>query len=295
MAGYPPERRGPTKRLGPFFLSATLLLISSCALPDFLQDGRERAYRFAQANGWTPQEFRTSTFTLVGFHRGLSDESSDELVVYIEGDGQPWVAPYRVSPDPTPPAPILLPIATADPAPRVLYLGRPCQYTGAAAPGCVPAYWTSHRYSDVVLRAIEEALDQAVAVAKPRKLSLVGYSGGGQIAMILAARRRVAHVITLAANLDHAAWTRFHGDTPLTGSLNAADFASMVADVPQAHLVGGRDKIVPPEIVQSYLRRMASSAPVYFQVIPSYDHECCWAKAWPGLLSEIRPWLRSHS
>ena len=293
MADHPPERRGPTSRLGPFFLPA-FLLISSCTPPDFLQDGTERAHRFAQANGWTYREFRTSTFTLAGFHRGFREETSDELVVYIEGDGQPWATPYRVSSDPTPPAPILLPIATADPAPRVLYLARPCQYTGPAAPGCRPEYWTSHRYSETVLRAIEEAIDQAVATTRSRRISLVGYSGGGQIAIILAARRRIASVITVAANLDHAAWTRLHGDTPLDGSLNAADFAASVASVPQAHLVGGGDKLVPPEIVQSYLRRMPHPSPVYFKIIPSYDHECCWVETWPALLSEVRSWLRSR-
>lgn len=280
--------------MGPFFLSALLLLICSCTLPEFLQHGTERAYRFAIANGWTPQEFRTSTFTLVGFHRGLRRQGADDLVVYIEGDGQPWVTPNRVSLDPTPPVPILLPIATVDPAPRVLYLGRPCQYTGVDAPGCNPAFWTSHRYSEDVLRAIEEAVDQVVAEVNPRQVSFVGYSGGGQIAIILAARRRVAHVITLAANLDHAAWTRLHGDTPLAGSLNAADFAALARNVPQAHVVGGRDKLVPPEIVESYLKRISKPAPVYFRVIPTYDHECCWVEIWPELVSGLRTWLRSQ-
>jgi pimeloyl-ACP methyl ester carboxylesterase len=55
------------------------------------------------------------------------------------------------------------------------------------------------------------------------RLTLVGYSGGGTIAVLLAARRSdVAEVITVAANLDVGYWTQRDGLSPLTGSLDPA-------------------------------------------------------------------------
>ncbi len=61
--------------------------------------------------------------------------------------------------------------------------------------------------------------------------------------MLLAAQRRdVDAVITVAANLDHRAWTAHHGDTPLHCSLNAADFARRLQSVPQVHYAGEKDK-----------------------------------------------------
>ncbi|GAB2181920.1 hypothetical protein DLREEDagrD3_21430 [Denitratisoma sp. agr-D3] len=47
-----------------------------------------------------------------------------------------------------------------------------------------------------------------------RRLTLVGYSGGA--AALLAARcSDVVRLVTIAGNLDHRAWTRYHHITTL--------------------------------------------------------------------------------
>ena len=57
------------------------------------------------------------------------------------------------------------------------------------------------------------------------KVILVGYSGGGAIAVLLAARRLdVAGVITVSADLDLAYWTQRDGLAPLSGSLAVTSF-----------------------------------------------------------------------
>ncbi len=56
------------------------------------------------------------------------------MVVYIEGDGRAYVNRRTPSNDPTPGNPMALRLALADPSLRVLYLGRPCQYTRGGEP-----------------------------------------------------------------------------------------------------------------------------------------------------------------
>ena len=54
-------------------------------------------------------------------------------------------------------------------------------------------------------------------------LVLIGYSGGGVLAMLLAEQFPATQaVVTVAGNLDTDAWAIEHGYSPLRGSLNPA-------------------------------------------------------------------------
>ena len=116
-----------------------------------------------------------------------------------------------------------------------------------------------------------------------QELVWFGYSGGGTLAVLLASRvpQSVA-VITVAANLDIDAWTDLHGDRPLVGSLNPARQPSLPDRVVQIHYAGGRDRVVPVEIV----RRGVTGAG-RLVVEPEFDHVCCWAASWPRILGEV--------
>ena len=57
-------------------------------------------------------------------------------------------------------------------------------------------------------------------------------------------------VITVAANLDIDAWTDLHGDLRLVGSLNPARQPPLPDRVVQIHYAGGRDRLVPAEIIR---------------------------------------------
>jgi pimeloyl-ACP methyl ester carboxylesterase len=119
---------------------------------------------------------------------------------------------------------------------------------------------------------------------------LVGYSGGGAVAALVAARRDdVARLITVAANLDHAAWTTHHRLAPLRGSLNPADLAQRLEVLPQVHLAGAKDRVVPPAIAESYLGRMDDRSRARLVVVEGADHDCCWVAAWPDLLRRHAP------
>jgi hypothetical protein len=63
---------------------------------------------------------------------------------------------------------------------------------------------------------------------------------------ILAAQRDdVVKLITVAASLNHKAWTDFHRISPLTGSLNSADYREQLATVEHVNFVGEGDTVVP--------------------------------------------------
>lgn len=85
------------------------------------------------------------------------------------------------------------------------------------------------------------------------------------------------------ANLNHAAWTSYHGVTTLSGSLNPADFATRLQSVPQIHFVGEKDDIIPESIARDYRSKMTDPSLTKIAVIPGYDHHCCWVQAWPRL------------
>jgi pimeloyl-ACP methyl ester carboxylesterase len=265
-----------------FLIAGTVMAITGCSTAP----GRGAEVRDAQAAGFVAQTLDGGVFRLFSLLRA-APEPGPELVIYIEGDGKAWQHRNRPAADPTPRHPAALKLALADPRPAVLYLARPCQFQPHPLPEpCAMRYWTVARYSEEVLRSMDEAISSAARGYQ--RLVLAGHSGGGTVAVLLAARRRdVAGLITVAANLDHAAWTALHGVAPLAGSLNAADQALQVQHIPQLHLVGGQDDTVPERIVRAFTNRMTDTSRVRVRTEPGFTHDCCWEDAWPRLLGEF--------
>ena len=245
----------------------------------------QRAEAIASQNHLVSTSLKTQEFDLKLFHRGL-DKNQKNLAVYIEGDGYAWKKKYTLSNDPTPKNPIALRLAARDPGPAVLYIARPCQYQHVNQDNnCDAKYWSSHRYSEEVIRSVNYAVDWAVEKTGATSILMVGYSGGGTVAALLTARRKdVKQLVTIAANLDHAAWTDFHHISPLTGSLNAADFAPAIHDIPQLHLAGADDGVIPVSITRSYLARLPDDSYQEIKIIDGFNHHCCWEKLWPEIL-----------
>jgi len=263
-------------------------LLTGCGFTARLRDGREVVKVMAKTHGWQPLFFDVETFVLTGYaKRG----PGSDLMVYIEGDGRAWINRRSPSGDPTPKDPTAFRLALIDPAPKVLYLGRPCQYTSPdTMRDCHKRFWTASRFSPTIVEAMDAALTQAKKVLKAKRLHLIGYSGGGGLAVLLASRRKdVATVMTVAGNLDHSAWTSHHGVTPLSESLNPVDVAFSVRDSPQVHFVGLADEVMPPPVARSFFSRMGESSKARLVEIPGFDHRCCWVKAWPNLLTRYRP------
>jgi hypothetical protein len=258
-------------------LCVGVLLMAACASP------QRSADRIARHGG-----LRSLVLSGKGFeHRAYAAvrSSGGMLVLFIDGDGTPWKADgTRVASDPTPRTPLALKLAVETPD-SVLYLGRPCYFGLGPESSCSPGAWTSARYSaDIVNSMVAAATGFAEARGFSRVL-LVGYSGGGTVATLMAPRMRSAvGVVTIAANLDTDAWAQLHGYAPLTGSLNPSREPPLPPSVLEWHLIGDRDANVPYLAAQRYLERVPTDR---IRRYPTFDHVCCWEEAWPSFLRQL--------
>lgn len=223
--------------------------------------------------------------------------------VYIEGDGAAWSQRQVAPQDPTPHNPLAASLASHDPNLWVVYLGRPCQYLDQTdLARCPKAWWADARYGDAVLAIMHEALTQAVAQLQQHRvkhslaessarpvvrLRLIGYSGGGVIAALLAQQRDdVACLITVAAPLDLRAWTKLQGLSPLHQSQNPATTVMRHANLVQTHWYGKEDRVVPPQALGDYGWQRPGFAAKEVRVLSGYDHRHPWAENWPKLLGQ---------
>jgi len=247
------------------------------------------ARQLAAGHGFTASRLDAGGFPVLAYHRGL-DSGADRLVVYIEGDGRAFITRRRIAANPTPRNPVALIMALADPSPAIAYIARPCQFIDPLPAVCKPRYWTSHRYSGEVVDVLDHAIRELQEHGSFREIGLVGYSGGGVVAALLARHRHdVEWLVTVAANLDHAAWTAWHGDTPLTGSLNPADHAESLGGIAQLHIAGGDDETVPPELIRDFVDGLPPDTTVGFVVIDGADHDD-WPEIWPQRICGLWFW-----
>ena len=241
-------------------------------------------------SGFLRSVYQTPAFDLVAWHRGLGT-TTGTLHVYIEGDGQAFRR-GQVTRDPTPRRALGLELARRDRHRAVLYLSRPCQYLEPSAlAACHPRYWSSHRFAPEVVTSMGDALDQALAAWRtPPRLLLVGYSGGGNIATLLAEERTdVIGLVTVAANLALNAWTTHHKVPRLVGSLDPAQvIGSGFGALKQRHLAGREDTVVPPAIIRRFLKE-TNLPPDLLEIVPGYSHNCCWIDLWPKPLCGLTP------
>jgi pimeloyl-ACP methyl ester carboxylesterase len=137
-----------------------------------------------------------------------------------------------------------------------------------------------------VLDSLVAALRSYLSAHAYRRVVLIGYSGGGTLAWLMAGRiPETTAVITIAANLDIDEWTQLHHYSPLTGSLNPALQPALPPAIEQRHFAGERDANVPPSVLQSFARRHPG---VRVIEVPGFDHLCCWIERWPQLLGDQR-------
>jgi pimeloyl-ACP methyl ester carboxylesterase len=258
--------------------------LAACSGADMAPRARKAAL-LARDAGWSHRVIAAGSFDITSVSSPAG--ASDLLTVYIEGDGLAFLDRATVSDDPTPLDPLALRLALAAPQRPAAWLARPCQYAlPDHARNCGPAMWTSRRYAPEVVESLDRAIDTLKSAAGARRLVLVGYSGGGVMAALLAARRTdVAGFVTVAANLDLGYWVQRDQLAPLTGSLDPATFADRLAAVPQVHFVGGRDRVVGADVVRAYVARLPATSRAVVVEIADYDHRCCWGDNWPALLA----------
>jgi pimeloyl-ACP methyl ester carboxylesterase len=261
-----------------------LAALSGCAA---LQSPAERADAQAKTGQFQPVAALAGTPVRAWLRQPLpaaaaSAGENGVLTVYIEGDGAEWRGKFQPPVDPTPDNLLPLRLALRDPGASVAYLGRPCQYLEPdALAQCPSILWLRARFGEHALTIMSAALDVLLLSANAQRLHLVGYSGGGVIAALLAARRTdVSCLVTVASPLDIDAWAQAIEIAPLADSLNPLALAPQLVSVAQTHIAGTADDVVPART----LRRFTETLPdARVEVIAGYDHDCCWVHAWERL------------
>lgn len=265
-------------------LTIFCFLFSSCAT-NLTSQRRVNADGIASQAGFKKILVKTNPFILTTYERVQTP--GGRIHIYIEGDGYAWVTATRPSGDPTPRDPVGLKLAAQDPFANVVYLARPCQFTPESEnPACEPFYWTSGRFSEEVISSMDQAISDIVKKTQATGVDLIGYSGGAAVAILVAARRHdVQSLRTVAGNLDPEAVNRYHGASPLEGSLDPTKVASKIASLPQIHFIGGDDEVIPFSAVASFLNKMGSDRCFTTKTLPDATHTVGWVEHWDQLLS----------
>ncbi len=239
-----------------------------------------RFVEHAEENGFERREVRGLGFQHVVFAR-RAVEPQNELHLYLDGDGTPWLGPGQIAEDPSTRSRLILELMDRDPAQSIL-VGRPCYYRRTPDPQCAESLWTSHRYSEAVVASMASVIETLLATHPGERVSLIGYSGGGALAILIAPRMsRLNTVITVGANLDIAAWTTRHAYSPLAGSLNPSAQLSLPPRIRQRHFYGELDDAVPAATASRFFAAHPGTQP---EIVRGFDHHCCWAERWPAIL-----------
>ena len=286
IAGYVtgatrPKADKQASKVTGLFVSSCLssLLLFSCATPseNHIEAAREMGLQDVVVNSG---QFHHRIY----LNKHVQQQLDHSVIhVYLDGDGTPWESHRWITDDPSPRNFLVLRMMMQDQVPAIL-LGRPCYLGFSQSTACHHKYWTSHRYSEHVVFSMTKVLNSWIQSKHYKKVVLIGYSGGGTLAMLMAPTiKSVDTVLTVAANLDIVAWSQLHGYSPLFGSLNPVEF-SLPEDIKQIHLSGEDDKVVPTNIVKKIVKKNSQAK---FFSFTNYNHRCCWDDDWFGLLTRI--------
>ena len=254
-----------------------IMSLNSCATPSqhFDKVANELGFYAKHVNG---KQFQHVIYTIKDI------EDGEILHVYIDGDGTPWERNRWISDDPTARNPLILRLMSQDKGPSIL-LGRPCYYGLSDSLECDNKYWTSHRYSKGIVERMTVALNAWLYKHGFNEVVLIGYSGGGSIAILMADKiKKINKVVTIAANLNLKSWREFHGYSALINSLNPADEVELNTKIKQTHFAGEYDEVVPAFIIKGYAERQKNAE--YYEYV-NKDHSCCWEDEWLNMLGLI--------
>lgn len=263
-----------------------LFFITGCICKEDISGRLEYANVLANKSDMVFKEVKTSFFTLTAYSR-ITDKKLP-FNIYIEGDGFAWLGKHMISENPTPVAPLALELASVDKSANVIYIARPCQYTDLKKDKlCNSKYWSDYRFSKEVILSINQAINILLEPFENPLLNLIGYSGGGAIVTIIASVRKDINTIrTIGGNLDHVVFTKYHGVSSMSGSVNPADIAHKISNIPQNHFIGLEDKVVPKAVLDSFIEKSLKKQCIHSVLISNTTHTKGWKENWLNLLRE---------
>ena len=264
-------------------------------MPAFM-DRAYAAQKRARRAGFDKEYVKAGIFTLMTYQRFTPLEKGNSLTgfkvpcesirIYIEGDGRAWETRSRLSDDPTPSDPIALGLAAVDSFDRVAYVARPGQFPAPDSAECDPTYWSARRFAPEVVESFDKAIDILKKRSGAKNVELIGYSGGGAIAVLVAARRSdISSLRTVAGNLNPKALCSYHHVSQLDGSMDPLDAAQKVANIPQRHFVGSKDRTVPSSMAESFVKKEGDTNCESITIVDGVTHNGGWHERWKELLS----------
>jgi len=259
----------------------TIALLSSGCVSKLSPKVRQHtADTVAQSGNLVQQKIATDDFLLTTYQRFDATADNKQMVVYIEGDGMAWISRDQLSSNPTPVQPIALKLASIDTNANVLYVARPCQYLWPQKMNrCSSKYWSNKRGSEEVISSINQAISIVKQKQNISSIRLIGYSGGGGIAALIADRRAdVSEFVSVSGNLNYKLFTQTHNLSPMNGSIDPITVANQIGSIPQIHYVGADDKIIPKQIALSFSDKV--------KVINNVSHDN-WPDKWAQILKTV--------
>lgn len=229
------------------------------------------ARQLAASAAMTESHIQAGEFTIMAFEKVHA--KGKPAMLYIEDDGNlSFSSDMTIWGDPTPSTPYALQMAADDASPNVIWLARPCQYTGATnARACNKALYTTHRFSPQVIDAMSAALDSMKDRYHITSFNITGIGGGAAIAVELAAvRNDVTFLKTIGGVLDTNIMQQGDKNQPYAGSLNPVDAAPKVAHIPQQHSVGAWDLNKTLTMIENF--RAAQGNPSTAKIGPAYPN-----------------------
>jgi hypothetical protein len=265
------QKRPSKKTTTVLALLGTAALLSACQMSSRVVPTMrtETAKRIAMPAHLVEAHIPAGEFTIMAFER--VEHRGKPAIVYIEDDGavhgSDWSIPDA---DPTPTEPVALRMAADDTSTNVVYLARPCQFSGAMGTRpCTPDLFTSFRYSPQAIDAMGAALDNVKHRYGIPSFTLVGYHGGAAIAVELAATRKdITFLRTIGGVLDTSVLTRGMKVNPLSGSLNPLDAAPAVAHIPQQHSYHAWAPQMTAEMIHNFLAAEGNPATATVEMAP---------------------------
>lgn len=266
-------------------LSCSTALLSGCAGQGI--EGRiDQATHIAKSSNMQPIQLKTGRHILAGWVKYQNPLMP--TTIYIEGDGHARLSRREPSLNPTPKNPMALKLSALDPAPNVIYLARPCQFTefDKTNNNCQTRDWTNERFSAEIIDEYMSALDQIKQKYSAEHFHLIGYSGGGNVAGLLTARRSdILSLRTVAGNIDNDYFTNHHDVSPMPNSLNMANDVDRISQIPQIHFVGLSDKVIPLTLGQHYKDSAKDNSCISIHPINGVNHGEGWKNIWATLLN----------
>lgn len=268
------------------YLLATIFLLffTACSNKELSVENRiQKANSFAKNENLNKRIVGSSFFN----HYIIEDKklSCNIVNIYIEGDGLAWLSKNRVSDNPTPVNQNFLELLKYDNSCKA-YIARPCQFINSSS--CSFEYWTNRRFSQEIIDSYDEILNIVKSERGVKEFNLIGFSGGGAVAALLASRRDdIKNLVTIAGNLDTEKWVKLHNVSPLDGSLNPIDFTSSLEFTKQYHLIGNIDEVVPKEIFFSYYNRFLNKNNIEYKIVNA-SHNCCFDYEFKTILDIIK-------